>query len=73
MHVEFTVTHEYNFYVDEFFVGGITNDLYDMHSHSMANYLFYNFNNYQATIGEEVCKIRQAIILDYQFALEKLQ
>lgn len=55
--------------MDEFFVG-ITNDLYDMHSHSMASYLFYN---YQATVSEEVYKIRQAIISDYQFALEKLQ
>ena len=58
--------------MDEFFVG-ITNDLYDMHSHSMASYLFYNYNNYQATVNEEVYKIRQAIISDYQFALEKLQ
>ena len=31
MDVEFTVSDDYSFYVQEFFVG-ITNDLFDMHS-----------------------------------------
>ena len=66
------VTDDYNFYVDEFLVG-ITSDLYDMHSHSVAKFLFYNFNNYQVVVGEEVSKIRHTIVSDDQFVLEKLQ
>ena len=72
MNVEFTVTNDYNFYVDEVLVG-ITDNLYDMHSHSIAKILFYNFNNYQAMVVEEVYKIRHTIISDDQFVLEKLQ
>ena len=66
------VTDDYNFYVDEFLVG-ITSDLYDIHSHSVAKFLFYNFSNYQVMVAEEVSKIRHTIISDDQFALEKLQ
>ena len=72
MDVEFTVTDDYNFYVDEFLLG-VTNNLYDMHSHIVAKFLFYNYNNYQAMVGEEVFKIRHTIISDDQFVLEKLQ
>ena len=72
MDVEFTVTDDYNFYVDEFLLG-VTNNLYDMHSHSVAKFLFYNYNNYQAMVGEEVFKIRHTVISDDQFVLEKLQ
>ena len=35
MDVEFTVMDDYNFYVDEFLIK-ITDDLYDMHYHSIS-------------------------------------
>ena len=72
MNIEFAVTNDYNFYVDEVLVG-ITDNLYDMHSHSIAKFLFHNFNNYQAMVGEDVYKIRRTIISDDQFVLENVQ
>ena len=35
MDVKFTVTDDYNFYMDEFLIG-IIDDLYDMHYHSVS-------------------------------------
>ena len=43
MDIEFTAPDDYNFYVDEYLVG-VTEDLYDMHSHSTSKFLFYNFD-----------------------------
>ena len=37
-----------------------------------SKFLFYNFNNYQNMIGEEIQKIRHTIIADDGYAFEKL-
>ena len=70
--VEFIVSDDYNFNVEEFLVG-VTDDLVDMHSNSTSKFLFYHFNNSQLMMVEEVYKSRHTIIFDYQFALEKSQ
>ena len=43
--VEFIVSDDYNFHVEEFLVR-VTDDLVDMHSNSTSKFLFYHFNNF---------------------------
>ena len=62
----------FDFYLDEVTVG-MTDDEFDIDTHSTSKFLFYHFNNLRRNLGEEPYKVRHTIVSDDQHAVENLQ
>ena len=55
-------------------MAGITDDKFDILANgNFSKILFYKINNYRKLIGEETFKVKNAVIGDYNYALEKMQ
>ena len=52
---------------------GVTDDKFDIDTHSTSKFLFYHFHNLRRDLGEEAYKVRHTIVSDNQAALESLQ
>ena len=59
--------------IDFDLVVGVTDDKFDIDTHSTSNFLFYHFNNLRRYLGEEAYKVRHTIVSDDQHAPESLQ
>ena len=66
------INDDFEFYMNEV-IAGVTDDRFDIDTHSTSKFLFYHFNNLRRDLGEEAYKVRHAIVSDDQHALESLQ
>ena len=71
MEIYYTPLEDFDFDINDF-LADITYDKY-MLSNINSKILFYDFNNYQNIIGEEIQKIRHTNIADDGYALKNLQ
>ena len=51
----------------------MTDDRFDIDTHSTSKFLFYHFNNLRHDLGEEAYKVTHTIVLDNTHVLESLQ
>ena len=72
MEIEYTGLEYWCFYINDY-LANITNDKFDMLTRVNSKFLFYNFSNYQNLISEETYKVKHTIIVNDNFALEKMQ
>ena len=66
------INDDFEFYLNEI-IAGVTDDEYDIDTHSTSKFLFYHFNNLRRDLGEKAYKIRHTIVSDDQHVLEILQ
>ena len=69
---EINFTSDFDSYIKEI-ISPITDDRHDLHTHSLAKFLFYHFNNLMHDLNEETYKIRHTLISDNKYTLEVLQ
>ena len=72
MEIYYTPLEDFDFDINDF-LADITYNKCDMLSNINSKILFYDFNNYQNIIGEEIQKIRHTNIADDGYALKNLQ
>ena len=66
------INSDFEFYFSEVIVG-VTNDRFDIDTHSTSKFLFYHFNDLRLDLGEEAYKVRHTIVSDNQYTPESLQ
>ena len=68
-------TEDYKDYIEKYLLAikNVNDDKYDMLTHKISKYLFYNFNNYLSRIGRPVQFVRHTQIPDNDYALTTLQ
>lgn len=72
---EFETSEDYKDYIEKYLLAikNVNDDKYDMLTHKISKYLFYNFNNYLSRIGRPVQFVRHTQIPDNDYALTTLQ
>ena len=66
------IKNDLEFYLNKV-VAGVTDDKFDIDTHSTSKFLLYHFNNLRCDLGEEPYKIKYTIVSDNQPPLEVLQ
>ena len=54
------INNDFEFYFNEVIVG-VTDDKFDIDTHSTSKFLFYHFNDLRLDLGEKAYKVRHTI------------
>ena len=65
------IKNDLEFYLNKV-IAGVTDDKFDIDTHSTSKFLLYHFNNLRCDLGEEPYKIKYTIVSDNQLPLEVL-